>query len=193
MNAITSITTVAVACAVALSPALCLAAAPNSTVPGVPASYTWGDSHTASALLQDMGREASNIARGASALEVDSNAPELKIQRIETEVDHLNQRLHRLDGVRKQIVPVGQAALQRATPYIEAITQNAAVAEDEMRDGRQSATFQSALEDLQTQASSLAEQMGAAVPLERAQNEQMYLAKNAVYLQKNLGMLVIFR
>lgn len=42
------------------------------------------------------------------------------------------------------------------------------------------------------QASGLAEEMRSDVPLERTQNEQMYLAKNAAYLRKNLGMLEVF-
>lgn len=192
MHAIEFMKTTAIAGAIILAPAFGIAAGPNSTVPGVPASYMWGDSHTASALMQNVARDATKIAGETSALEVNAAAPEAQMQHIQGETDKLSRQLNRLDSIGNAVVPAGQAAIHQATPFVQEITQNEAAAESDLRDGSQSSAYRSALENLRMQASGLAEEMRSDVPLERTQNEQMYLARNAAYLRKNLGMLLVF-
>lgn len=192
MNAVTLMKTTTLACAFALAPALCLAAAPNSTVPGVPDSYTWGASHQAADTLQSISRNARHIALEASSLQSGANSPEARIKQIRAHADRLSRQLQMLEGERSQIVPDGRAAIDQAAPLIAQINADANASGIGAWQ-HDSSSFNSNLENLASQAHQLARQMRSAAPAARAQNEQMYLAKNAPYLRKNLGMLEIFR
>lgn len=156
-----------VAGAMMIAPVLAYAAANDGAVELE--SYTWGASHRAAGLLQGIGQDARDISEQVSTAGNDLRQP----GNIRSEIGKIEANLRRLDSMRNEVVPVEQNAISQA----------------------QSMVLRMKVEHpqkLTAQADALAQLIETELPLAHAENEQMYLVKNAPYLQENLGMLEVF-
>lgn len=180
MRVINFLSVSAVIGAMTIAPAFAKAAEPD---------YMWGASHRAAGLLQNIREEASQIGDRAMVLNSQGGLRDL-----EMEISDLDNNLQRMQNLEAEIVPAEQAAIAQAKPVIQrmrvSLAQLISSGDGEQPTGNPS--VQTDQQNLKEQAELLAREVNAALPLAHSENEQMYLARNAPFLQQNLGMLPVF-
>jgi hypothetical protein len=177
--------------AMALIPATAMAMAVQNYGPAQPACGCPSATVAPEArnLLNDVWRDAGQIALRTGSLENLANAPNVdrgiqdrELYLIQDKVNDMNNRLVRLEGMEQSLPAAEQRAINEAAPLVQSMTGDTAAAIGDLEAGTQYGGYAQMLNE---EAKTVAREINTGV-------QTADLQQRGAYYQKNLGMLEAF-
>lgn len=140
-------------------------------------------------LLNDIWRDAEQVARGTGSLENFADSPSVdrtmqddQLQNIQAKVEDMDNRLSRLEEIEQSLPPSARKAIDEVTPLVQYMATNTAAALGDLNANIQYGGYAQILND---EAQTIEQDINTG-------EQSADLRLGAAYDQENLGMLPVF-